>query len=108
MPRIPYHPGETLAYFLEDMGITPYRLSKATGMTPTHVSQILKQQRGITAETAIRLSLFFNNTADFWLNLQKNYELDTANQTKRDTLLKRVIPWQVRGQAMGQDVSVIA
>lgn len=94
MPRIPYHPGETLAYFLEDMGITAYRLSQATGMTPTHVSQILKQKRGISAETAMRLGLFFGTTPDFWMNLQKSWELDTASQSKGAAIAGRVMPWQ--------------
>jgi addiction module HigA family antidote len=94
LSRTPYHPGETLAYFLEDMHITPYRLSQATGMTQTHVSQILKHQRGITAETALRLGLFFGNTPDFWMNLQKAYELDTASQAKGAAIVDRVVPWQ--------------
>lgn len=75
--RIPnITPGEILSEeFLKPMGITAYRLSKDTGMPATRVSQILKGKRRITADTALRLSRYFGNSADFWLGIQDEYDL---------------------------------
>ncbi len=69
-------PGEILREeFLLPMGITAYRLAKDTGMPPTRVSQILKGRRRITADTALRLSRYFGNSAEFWLGVQDEYDL---------------------------------
>ena len=69
-------PGEILQEeFLSPMGITAYRLAKDTGMPPTRVSQILKGRRRITADTALRLSRYFGNSAEFWLGIQDEYDL---------------------------------
>ncbi len=69
-------PGEILREeFLVPMGISAYRLSKDTGMPPTRVSQILKGRRRITADTALRLSRYFGNSAEFWLGVQDEYDL---------------------------------
>ena len=57
------------------MGISAYRLAKDTGMPATRVSQILKGNRRITADTALRLSRYFGNSADFWLGIQDEYDL---------------------------------
>ena len=69
-------PGEILREeFLLPMDITPYRLAKDTGMPPTRISQILKGRRRITADTALRLSRYFGNSAEFWLGIQDEYDL---------------------------------
>ena len=69
-------PGEILREeFLSPMGITAYRLAKDTGMPPTRVSQVLKGRRRITADTALRLSRYFGNSAEFWLGIQDEYDL---------------------------------
>ena len=77
MERIPdITPGEILSEeFLIPMKITAYRLAKDTGMPATRVSEILKGRRKITADTALRLSAYFGNSADFWLGLQDEYDL---------------------------------
>jgi addiction module HigA family antidote len=77
MDRIPnVTPGEILLEeFLVPMGISAYRLAKDTGMPATRVSQILKGNRRITADTALRLSRYFGNSADFWLGIQDEYDL---------------------------------
>ena len=77
MKRIPnVTPGEILTEeFLIPMGITPYRLSKDTAMPPTRISQIIKGNRRITADTALRLSRYFGNSADFWLGIQDEFDL---------------------------------
>ena len=77
MKRIPnVTPGEILTEeFLIPMGITPYRLSKDTTMPATRISQIIKGNRRITADTALRLSRYFGNSADFWLGIQDEFDL---------------------------------
>jgi antitoxin HigA-1 len=77
LPNI--HPGEILRLeFLELLEITPYRLSKDIGVAQTRISEILAEKRGITADTALRLSRYFGNSAQFWLNLQAQYDLRQA------------------------------
>ena len=77
LPNI--HPGEILQVdFLEPLNITPYRLSKDIGVTQTRISEILSGKRSITADTALRLSRYFGNSPQFWLNLQTQYDLRKA------------------------------
>jgi addiction module HigA family antidote len=80
------HPGEVLKEeFLEPMGITVYRLSKETGLSQTRISQIIKGERSITAETALKLGKFFGVPAEFWMNLQALYDIEEAQkQYKKD------------------------
>jgi antitoxin HigA-1 len=84
--RPPIHPGRHLAEFLEDYNLTQYALAKALGVPQLRISQIVRGQRGITADTALRLSRYFGNSAQFWLNLQTHYDLETA----KDALGKRL------------------
>jgi addiction module HigA family antidote len=73
------HPGEILQLeFLEPLNITPYRLSKDIGVTQTRISEIISGKRSITADTALRLSRYFGNSPQFWLNLQTQYDLRQA------------------------------
>jgi addiction module HigA family antidote len=72
------HPGEILREeFLSPLGISAYRLSKELHIPQTRISEILKGKRRVTADTALRLSAFFGNSAKFWLNLQQDYDLET-------------------------------
>ena len=66
--------------FLDDMGITAYRLAKATKMTPIAVSKIISGERRITAEIAVKFSIVFGNSAQFWLNLQNKDDLGKARK----------------------------
>lgn len=71
------HPGEVLLEeFLIPLNITAYKLSKDIGIPQTRISQILKGNRRITADTALRLSKYFGNSAKFWLGLQDDYDLE--------------------------------
>ena len=71
------HPGEILKEeFLEPFEISAYKLAKEIKIPQTRVSQILKGKRRITADTALRLSEFFGNSAQFWLGLQVDYDLE--------------------------------
>lgn len=78
--RLPIiHPGEILRLdFLEPMELTPYRLSKDVGVAQTRISEILSGKRSITADTALRLSRYFGNSAQFWLSLQAQHDLRQA------------------------------
>ncbi|MEK6681316.1 MAG: HigA family addiction module antitoxin, partial [Nitrospirota bacterium] len=75
------HPGEVLKEeFLEPMGISVYRLSKETGLSQTRISQIVKGERSITAETALKLGKFFDVPPEFWMNLQALYDIEEAQK----------------------------
>ena len=71
------HPGEILLEeFLKPLSISAYRLSKDIGIPQTRISAILKGRRRITADTALRLSKYFGNSAKFWLGLQDDFDLE--------------------------------
>jgi antitoxin HigA-1 len=83
------HPGEILKEeFLKPMNITAYKLSKNLGIPQTRISAILKGNRGITADTALRFSLYFGTSAKFWLGLQDDYDLEDAQRTMQKELKK--------------------
>jgi len=70
------HPGEILQEeFLKPMGISAYRLAKETKIPATRISEIIKGNRRISADTALRFGKFFGNTPDFWLGLQMEFDL---------------------------------
>lgn len=73
----PIHPGEILLEeFLEPMGITQYRLAKDVSVPARRINEIVHGKRGITADTALRLSKYFGTTERFWMNLQIRYDLE--------------------------------
>ena len=81
------HPGEVLQEeFLIPMQISAYRLSKELKIPQTRISQIIKGNRRITADTALRLSKFFGNTAQFWLGLQMEYDIEEATRINQASL----------------------
>lgn len=83
------HPGEILKEeFLNPMGITAYRLSKETFIPQTRISEIVKGNRRITADTALRLSKYFGTSAKFWLGLQDDYDLEEERNNKGQELEK--------------------
>ena len=75
----PVHPGEILNEdFLRPMNVTQYRLAKAIGVDARRIHAIVHGERSITAETALLLSRFFGNSAEFWMGLQSQYDLETT------------------------------
>jgi antitoxin HigA-1 len=81
------HPGEILREeFLAPLKITAYRLSKETFIPQTRISEILKGNRRITADTALRLSRFFGNSPKFWLGLQDDYDIEEEGRLKQTEL----------------------
>ena len=88
------HPGQMLREdFLEPLGITPYKLAKGTGLTPTHVADIISGKRNITAFTSVLLGAFFDLSPLFWLNIQNHYDLIEIRR-KSATKLARVRPFR--------------
>jgi antitoxin HigA-1 len=81
------HPGILLKEdFLDEMGITAYRLAKDTGLTPSHVSELLKGKRNITPTTALLLGKFFGTSPEYFINLQVRFEMIEAQRSIGDRL----------------------
>jgi addiction module HigA family antidote len=78
MPRTPIHPGEHLAEELRELGITAAELSRQIDVPVNRITGIIHGQRGITADTALRLAHWFGTSPQFWMNLQQLYELRLA------------------------------
>ena len=81
------HPGEVLLHeFLEPLEISAYRLSKDLLIPQTRISQIIKGNRRVTADTALRLSKYFGNSAKFWLGMQDDYDIEEEKHSKKAEL----------------------
>jgi antitoxin HigA-1 len=81
------HPGEILLEeFLKPMSISAYRLSKDTGIPQSRISAIVKGNRSVTADTALRLSKYFGTTPKFWLGLQDDFDIEEQSQHLKSTL----------------------
>lgn len=74
----PIHPGEHLAEIMKELGITQYRLAKTVGVPQVRIHDIVHCRRSITADTALRIGRALGMTPEFWLNLQRMYDLDVA------------------------------
>ncbi len=87
----PVHPGEILKEeFLEPMGISQYRLAKDINVPPRRINEIIHGKRGISADTALRLSKYFKMSALFWINLQAHYDLEIASDRLSHKLEKEI------------------
>ena len=83
----PIHPGEILFEdFLTPMQMSQYHLAQAMGVPPRRINEIVHGKRGITADTAFRLGRFFSMEAQFWMNLQTRYDLETTREALADRL----------------------
>jgi len=88
---LPVHPGEVLqAEFLGPMDLSQNQLARGLGVPPRRINEIVLQKRRVTADTALRLARFFKMSADFWLGLQMDYDLDIENDKLGDRLTKEV------------------
>jgi len=88
----PVHPGEILMEdFLKPMGITQYRLAKSIGVPQRRIGEIVAGRRAITADTALRLALFFGTDAQSWMNLQTHYDLAVTEERLAERLAKEVV-----------------
>jgi addiction module HigA family antidote len=89
------HPGEILKEeFLIPMGISAYKLSKSIGVQQTRISLIIKGERGITADTAMRLSKYFGTSPEFWMNLQREYDLRKVKSEIKE-IIDNIVPVSV-------------
>ncbi|MBK1721382.1 HigA family addiction module antitoxin [Thiocystis violacea] len=85
--RPPIHPGEILREeFMLPLGLSSHAVARAIGVTPTRINEIVRERRGITAESALRLARFFGTSVDLWMNLQQRYELECAKDSLGDAL----------------------
>ena len=88
---VPVTPGEMLKEeFLTEYGLSQNQLARAVGISPNRVAEIVNNRRRITADTALRLSLYFGNSAEFWMNLQTHYELKKARRNLKPEDAKRI------------------
>ena len=91
----PVHPGEILRYeFLEPLELSQNKLAIEIRVPARRINEIVLGKRGITADTALRLSIFFGTTAELWLNLQKHYELDCVKLKKECELRQTIRPFK--------------
>jgi antitoxin HigA-1 len=87
----PVHPGEILLLeFLEPLGISQYRLAKDIHVPPRRINEIVKGERSITANTALRLARYFATSDRFWLNLQSHYDLEVERDRLGSSLQREV------------------
>ncbi|MBN2235220.1 MAG: HigA family addiction module antidote protein [Opitutales bacterium] len=87
------HPGEILrAEFLNEMNLTQYRLAVDTGIPHSRISAIVAGRRAITPDSALRLARYFGNSPDFWLGLQKEYDLRRAREELGERIEHEVRP----------------
>jgi antitoxin HigA-1 len=93
----PIHPGEILLRdFMEPLGLSQYALAKAIGVTPIRISQIVRGQRSLTADTALRLSRYFGTRPGWWLDLQTHYDLERAADRLEARISRTVRPCTLR------------
>ena len=87
----PVTPGEMLKEeFLAGYGLSQAKLAKAIGISPNRIAEIVNNRRRITADTALRLSLYFGNSAEFWMNLQSHYDLKIAKRNLKPEDARRI------------------
>ncbi len=88
----PVHPGEILLEeFLNPLGISQNRLGRDLGVPAQRINEIVRGQRAITVDTALRLSRYFDTTPQFWLNLQSHYDLEMARETHLVERIRREV-----------------
>jgi len=95
------HPGEHLLEVMEDWGLTQYRLAKDLGVQQTRIMEIIKGRRAISADTSLRLARFFDTSAEYWLNLQTNYDLAVAKRKLSAKINEDVTPLLSKGKKVG-------
>jgi antitoxin HigA-1 len=95
--RSPSHPGEILLEdFLQPMGITQRELADALHVPYQRINELVNKKRGITPSTAVRLSKFFGNSSEFWLNLQQSWELYHVLKEEEEEL-KSILQFRTMG-----------
>jgi addiction module HigA family antidote len=94
--RMLVHPGEILVEeFMKPLDLSQYRVAKDIRVPPRRINEIVMGKRAITPDTALRLGRYFGTTAQFWINLQSNYDLRRASQETEKRIEREVIPLAV-------------
>jgi antitoxin HigA-1 len=94
----PIHPGEILREeFMMPLGLSANALAQRLGVTTARVNEIANERRGITADTALRLGRCFSTTAEFWMNLQQRYELESARREVGVAVEREVVALDLAG-----------
>ena len=90
----PLHPGQVLREeFMQPLDLTPYALAARLGVPRTRIERIAREEMGVTVDTALRLAAYFHTTAEFWMNLQSRFELETARRDREVIrALRRIKP----------------
>lgn len=89
----PIHPGEVLLEdFMKPLSLSQSRVAKDIGVPASHISQIVRRKRSITADTASRLARYFGTSAEVWMRLQVKYNLDIVSWETRDCMNREVTP----------------
>ena len=89
----PIHPGEILREeFLVPLGMSAHKLALALRVPAARINDIVNEKRGITADTALRLSRYFGTTSRFWMNMQASYELEVAEDQLNKVVMREVLP----------------
>ena len=97
-PARPLHPGEILREeFMLPHSLSANALAGHLGVTTARINEIAREQRGVTADTALRLARFFSTTTQFWMDLQKQYELETARREVGAKIRQEVTPLEDLG-----------
>lgn len=85
----PIHPGEILREeFMRPLGLSSNALARAIDVTPARLNEIVRERRGISADTALRLARYFGSSVELWMNLQRRYDVECARDALGDTLEK--------------------
>ena len=96
----PVHPGEILyEEFMLPLSISQNKLSRELKVPPGRINELIKGKRSVSADTSLRLSLFFGTTPEFWMNLQARYDLEVAKDREWARLRREIIPYEAgRGE----------
>lgn len=84
------HPGHVLKGFLDDYGLSEYRLARDIHVPPRRINEIIHGKRGISVDTALRLSAYFGNSPQFWMNAQQTYEIAKAQKEIAPRIARQV------------------
>lgn len=90
MAHPPIHPGYQIEIELEALGISATRAAQQLGIPQNRLTEIIRGRRGITADTALRLATWLNTTPEFWMNLQRDYELNLVEQERGEEIRQQI------------------
>lgn len=108
-PMAPLHPGEMLREeFMKPLGLSANALAIALRVPVTRISEIVRERRGITADTALRLARYFNMSAEFWMGLQMDYDLESTAATLKGSLHHEIHPRPVKHESNKEGARKIA